>query len=283
MEQTNEERPLRSFWSKLARLDRRIVYALIILSVIVPFVTKMVMNIRVSTPVRKAYKAMDELEPGQIVIVSIDYNPSTIPELQPMLHAILRHSFNKDLKVILMSLRPLGPPLGHMAMDEMTKEYDLKYGEDYLFIDYRPGERAVILAMGRDIKSIYGSDYMGTPLDSFLITREVTNFDDIALVVDLASSSSSDWWPQIAHARYGQKLVIGGTAVIAPDSYPYLDSGQIEGLIGGLKGAAEYEMLVNRPDVATVGMPAQSIAHLLIVAFIVVGNVAYFASRRTKA
>jgi hypothetical protein len=269
-------------WKKLASIDRRIIFILIALSVLIPFVTRMVMGIRVSTPVRNAYQAVEELEPGSTIIIAIDYDPSSMPELQPMLYAVLRHAFNKKLKVIFMSVIPLGPPLGHMAMDDILKEYDLKYGEDYLFIDYRPGERAVILAMGRDIKSIYGSDYMGVPLDSFPITREVTNFDDIELVVDLAHGMSADWWPQIANSRYGQKLVIGGTAVIAPDCYPYLGSGQIEGLIGGLKGAAEYEILVNRPGVAAVGMPAQSIAHLLIIAFIVISNIGYFALRRSK-
>ena len=269
-------------WDKLAKIDRRIIFVLIAVSVIVPFITRMAMSIRVSTPVRKAHQAVEELESGSTIIIAVDYDPSSMPELQPMLYAMLRHVYNKKLKVIFMSLIPLGPPLGHMAMEDITKEYDLKYGEDYIFIDYRPGERAVILAMGRDIKSIYGSDYLGTPLDSFPITREVTNFDDIALVVDLAHGMSADWWPQIASARYGQKLIIGGTAVIAPDCYPYLDSGQIEGLIGGLKGAAEYEMLVNRPGVAAMGMPAQSIAHLVIIAFIVIGNIAYFALRRSK-
>ena len=41
--------------------------------------------------------------------------------------------------------------------------------------------------------------------------------------------------------------------------------------------AAEYETLVGRQDKATAGMSAQSMAHLIIVAFIIFGNVAFFS------
>ena len=67
------------------------------------------------------------------------------------------------------------------------------------------------------------------------------------------------------------------------------------GLIGGLKGASEYEQLVkdNYPNTreayanpmlqtASKGMDVQTIDHLIIIAFIVIGNLAYFADRRAK-
>ena len=52
---------------------------------------------------------------------------------------------------------------------------------------------------------------------------------------------------------------------------------------GGLAGAAEYETLVDYPGDATKGMSAQSLAHFIIVVFVILGNAAYFASRRSQA
>ncbi len=52
-----------------------------------------------------------------------------------------------------------------------------------------------------------------------------------------------------------------------PDAYPYLQSGQIEGLVGGLKGAAEYETLIGYRAGhagharAAVGAPARHRIH----------------------
>lgn len=56
----------------------------------------------------------------------------------------------------------------------------------------------------------------------------------------------------------------------------------MSGLLGGLKGAAEYEKLINEPATATRGMVAQTGAHLLIVILIVLGNIAYFAIELRK-
>jgi len=70
---------------------------------------------------------------------------------------------------------------------------------------------------------------------------------------------------------------------MATDYYAFLQSGQIYGLMGGLKGAAEYEKLIGRPkDTASRSMDAVSIAHVVIVLFIIVGNIAFFAAGKGK-
>ena len=55
------------------------------------------------------------------------------------------------------------------------------------------------------------------------------------------------------------------------------------GLLGGMKGGAEYEKLLDRPDWATRGMGAQSLVHLVIIGFIVLGNIGYFLTPRKKS
>jgi tetrahydromethanopterin S-methyltransferase subunit D len=61
-----------------------------------------------------------------------------------------------------------------------------------------------------------------------------------------------------------------------------LSSGQLTGLLGGLKGAAEYETLVDRKGRGLKGMDSQSIVHLLLVGFIVLGNVILLYQRRKR-
>ena len=67
---------------------------------------------------------------------------------------------------------------------------------------------------------------------------------------------------------------------MAPDLYPFLQSKQLVGLLGGLAGAAEYETLIEAPGSATAGMEPQSVSHLIIILFIVLGNGVYFTTRR---
>ncbi|MBN1593110.1 MAG: hypothetical protein JW941_07695, partial [Candidatus Coatesbacteria bacterium] len=58
---------------------------------------------------------------------------------------------------------------------------------------------------------------------------------------------------------------------------------QLQGMLGGLSGAAEYEDLINRPAAAKSGMDAQSIVHILMILLIILGNIAYFGTRRKPA
>ena len=48
--------------------------------------------------------------------------------------------------------------------------------------------------------------------------------------------------------RFHFPLAMGCTAVIAPDLYPFVQSGQVTGILGGLRGAADYEVLVVPPE-----------------------------------
>ncbi len=65
--------------------------------------------------------------------------------------------------------------------------------------------------------------------------------------------------------------------------YPYYDSGQIIGFLGGLKGAAEYEVLNGIPGSGVEGMDAQTIAHLFMILLVILGNLGYFLERRSES
>ena len=143
------------------------------------------------------------------------------------------------------------------------------------------GGIVTLLGMGASIPNTFPTDYGGTPVNQIPLMQEVRNFEDIALVMEIsAGTPGTREWVQQVQSRYRVTLASGVTAVSAPNFYPYIQSGQLVGLLGGLKGAAEYETLVGVPGTATSGMDAQSIVHALIVVFILLGNVVYFVVGR---
>ena len=70
---------------------------------------------------------------------------------------------------------------------------------------------------------------------------------------------------------------------MAPDLFPFIQSGQMVGMIGGLAGAAEYESLIGQADRASAGMRPQSVTHIIIITFILLANITFFLSRRKAA
>jgi len=273
---------MREFLEKAGNIDRRIIYLIIFLAVATTILVKARFKSSPLPEVQRSYKIINDLPSGSVVMFSIDYDASSMPELDPMLRAMLRHCFKKNLKVIMLGHWPLGLPLGQLALDDIAREYHKKYGTDYVFLGYRPGLQAVMLNLGKEIRSVFATDYKGTPLDSLPLMRNVHNYNDIAILVGLEAGSVGDAWVQFANARFNQKIILGSTAVITPDLYPYLQAGQIVGLIGGLRGASDYETLVEHPAMASLGMSSQTVVHVLIILLILLGNIGYFATRRKK-
>ena len=136
--------------------------------------------------------------------------------------------------------------------------------------------------MGSSIESIFPTDNSGTPLSQLPLMDSVYNYDDIEFIFEVADNATAEFWVSIVNAQYGVPIGCGTTAVSAPKYYSFVQSGQFVGLLGGMKGAAEYELMMDQPDEAVRGMDAQSLVHLLIIGFVILGNLGYFLGPRTK-
>ena len=269
---------------KIMQIDRRIIFILVALAVIIPTLLKVSFPITVSEPTRKLYDYIEDLPSGSTVLIAFDYGPSSMAELQPMGMAFLRHCFQKKIRVIGMTLVTDGATLGYEIMQEAAKTTDAIDGEDYVYLGFRPGTIQVMLGMGTTINSIFESDYSesrkGKPLAEIPMMAGIKNYDQIDLVLDLASSSTTEAWIAYINTRYNQKIAAGVTGVIISQMYPYLQTEQLIGLMPGLMGAAEYETLIDTPAKATKRMSVQSFVHLLVFGLVILGNVAFFIQKR---
>lgn len=277
-----------NIWARLLALDRRWVFVGIALAVIIPIVTGYTLPLgKPAPPTVAVYEYIEKLEPGDVVMFGFDYGPASMPELHPQALALLRHCFDRKLRVLTVSLNVQGTVLASDALARAAAATGARDGIDYVNLGFKVGGASVILGMGSDgIANVYRVTADGRPTTDLPVMRGVRNYDDVALLVDLAASNIPGAWIAYAHQQYQQDVALGITAVMATDFYPYLQSQQIVGLVNGLKGAAEYEVLLGlegKQAPGMLGMSAQSISHLLIIVLVILGNIAYFASgRRTR-
>lgn len=267
---------------KLFHLDRRIIFVLIFLAVLIPIFIPAPRNIRVTQEVRNVYDRIEALEPGQIVMIPCEYDPSMSAELSPLTIAVLRQCFRKDLRVLITCLSANGVSLVESEMTMVAREFGKEYGKDYVYLGYKPYPGITIMAMGEDFRNPFPNDYYNTPLDQIPMMNGVKNYQNVALVLTINATSGIDYWITYGQGRYKFPLALGSSAVMAPNYYNYLQSGQLFGIIGGLRGAAEYETLVKAEGTASKGMFVQSVAHLLIVALILLGNVLHVIERSRR-
>lgn len=269
----------------IGKVDRRWIFIVIGLAVLLPLFFPLGLPIRATNATQRVYDALEELEPNSKVLVSFEYGPSTKPEIHPMAIAILRHLFTNNQKVYVTCLWPDGQFMAEDALTEIAEEeYGLTYGEDYVLLGFRPGNEAVVKGLVSNLRKLYTTDARGTLVDQIPMMANVNKVKDF----DFIFSASAGYpgtieWVQYAADPTGVPMSTGTTSIQVNDVMPYVQSGQVKGILAGMPGAAEYEALIGSPGIGTSGMDAQSIAHLVIVVFIVFGNITYFIeTRRAK-
>ena len=184
-----------------------------------------------------------------------------------------------------------------MAYPEIASR-NVQYGIDYINLGFQAGNEFVIQKMGSDIRSMFTTDYYGNLFDSLPLARGMRNLSNFDFSMNLSAGyPGTIEWVQVAVDRYGVRLGAGNTAVQAPQVYPYLRAGQLVGLLGGLNGAAEFEKTLGLGGTdgldkfkkvegilgkGTKFMVSQSAAHVIVIAFIIIGNAAFFLGEKRR-
>jgi hypothetical protein len=278
-----------SFIDKISNIDRRIIFLFIALSVIVPLLLNIKFTEKAGPIVKNIFDKIESLPAGSRVLLSLDYGPSTVPEIQPMVNALVRHCNEKGLKIYYMCLWATGQNLTTTTVDSVqTKEFpDKVYGVDYVNLGYKAGNEGLINVLLTDMKKMYTTDVAGTYIDDIEMMKAVRNLTSFDLIVSLGGGTPGiKEWILFAGDPGDIPVAGGSTAVQAPLLYPYWPN-QLLGLMGGIKGAAEYESELIRkyPKYKTKSNPGikmmgpQAIAHIVIMLFIIIGNVTFFMER----
>lgn len=286
-----------SLIDRLLTVDRRWIFLFVLLAVTVPILIPLGLPVTTTGSSRAAFEYIESLKPGDIVWLSFDYGPSSAPENDPMAEGFLRHCFMKDLRVVVTALYPLGGlSLANSSVAIVTKEFpNKKYGTDYVNLGYKDGAEAVMRRLGASIVDAFPTDVNGQPIAGMPIFEGIRAIGQFKLAFTVATGEIGEYWITLVNAQYGTPIIIGPTAVSAPKYYPFLNSGQLKGMLGGMKGAAEYEQLIARkyPELSefyrttrlftgTKGMDAQTGIHAVIILFIFIGNVAFMIARRRE-
>ena len=279
----------------LGSLDRRIIFFIVGLSVLIPLLKPewITLPIRPTPESQTVFDEINKLNEGDKILLSFEYGPSTKPEIHPMSIAILKHLFAKKIQVYGFALWPDGNFMSTEVFSEVSDDFGKKYGIDYVNLGFKPGAEAVIKGIAADIRALYTVDLKGTPISDIPMMNDVINIEDFDFVFSLSAGyPGSTEWVQYACDPKDIPLSTGCTSIQVTDILPYVENGQIRGILAGMPGAAEYESLVEaelqkmdiavKPGKASSMMAAQSIAHVVIVLFIIFGNITYYITRKKK-
>lgn len=261
---------------------RRAIFLLTALAVAVPLLVEVKLPTAVGWPARDLYEAIEKAPPDKLVVVSVNWAAATQGETGLQTAAIIRHLAMRHRRFAIWGWNyPQGPQLTQQLAEPIAKEYGLKYGTDWINWGFTTGAGPMIRGWAKDIPGTIKQDAItNTPVNKLPVMQGVKSAKDLAIIVDITGSSTVGYYIRYVQGIYGTPLGYACTGVMVAEAFPYLDSGQLVGMLRGLVGAAEYEELIGHYGTASRRMVPQSFAHLLIIALIILGNVGYFMSKR---
>jgi intracellular sulfur oxidation DsrE/DsrF family protein len=275
------------WWARVQNCDPRILYLLFaLLLAVLQFKT-----ISIPAPVPRAVQSLHDLIeklPGdRIVVIDSSADVGWLAEAGPTLEVVVRHLFRRKIPFAICSniTHVQGQRIGADITDRIAREMNKEYGKDYCYwqaVDLLAGGGAVLQALARDIPGTVREDINGVPLSEVPMMRSVRDIRDVALVYRVAYMWDVIPWIGFVQAVYGTPFAVGLASITSSTAYPYLDAGQLSGVVAGAAGAAAYERLLEVRGGGTKIAAIQSFATLYVILAIVLGNIAMFASRAAR-
>lgn len=284
----------------LLNIHPRIVYIFVALALSIPMMFKVSF---IPVPMKAAedvFKVMAALPDNskKPVVIALDWGPGTMAENEPQSKLIMEHLLRKKIPFILMTLAAEAAPILQELPLELIKtlkkenpEFNFQYGVDWVNLGFQVGgyQSVQMIARSEELHKVLKNDYKGTPIGEIPMMQSVHTLKDISLLVQITSlvGTFSSWLQYFRTDSYTPPMLHGCTSISIPDAYLYYSSKQILGFFEGVAGAAWYDQLMDkvypkREDQATGTNTGLAIAQLVILLFVVLGNITYLVEQRSK-
>jgi hypothetical protein len=267
-------------WKRLQSIDNRVIYWVVFIAIAIPLLRPLGIPLTVGDTTKMQHNLIEILKKGDVVLMSLDYTALVAPEVHPSAEALCRHLFGKGVKVVFWGYIQEGPMFGEKLIRDLGSQYNLVYGTDVINLGYVPGGASGVRAFGDNLLGSAPRDFRNNTTANMPIMKDIRTAKDFKLVLGVGDGLET--MVQQIGAVHGAKVGGASTAAGVSGLLPYLNSKQLSGFLQGLRGAAEYEILISRPGSAVAKMDAQSIGHLVIIGFIVICNFAFFMQKKEK-
>lgn len=283
-------------------IDRRIIYLLVLLALSIPLINKWSVKPARLKAADNLYRVIDELKPApdQIAFVAMDFGPGMAAETGTQAEVVVEHLMRKRIPIALFSIYVLAEPflesIPQKVAARLAKEYPgqtWEYGKDWVNLGFRTGGYLIIQSIPKseNLVELFKRDIRGNNLADLPAFRGVKTLENIKILAEFSGLVGVfDTYVQFFQKKeYRPIFGHGCTSITIPEAYIYLDSGQLNGLLEGIAGAAWYSVLLSEnyptrtPDNSGILNTGLGVAHLVIIALILLGNITSLFARRARA
>ncbi len=282
-----------SILKKISTLDRRWWYLLVIIFVVIPFLNPIHLPLKVSAYTQGAYNTIDALKPGDVVLVNFDVASSGYDEVKGAISSMIPHLFTKPgVKIMFMTDQDQGYIYIQKAIAERGTLmpgktgfpwYELmgkQYLVDYVNLGYFPGTDKAVAALANDFRgNVRDKDFYGNDIGQWLDDAGVKTAADVDLVLTIDCGGAVSYFVNYFYLNYKTPIVVSMISVSAAGAIVNLNAKQVVAIVISTRGSAEYQALTGYYGMAYTSMDAFSVVQVLVVALVVLTNVAGYVTR----
>jgi hypothetical protein len=198
------------------------------------------------------------------------------------MEVVVRHLMRRNVKIAFMSFDLQGNKISQDLGERLAHEMEKKYGEEWCHFGFYLAQAQLYQTLVKNFFQIIKQDFKGTPIHAVPMMNAVKSFRDVGFIFHVAGSGMIGNWLSFVKNDTEAPITGGCTGVLSADYANVYNTGQLSGYLGGMLGAAEYEGLLGMMGRATRAMQVQNYGHLLIILFILIGNIGFFVTRRQE-
>ena len=251
------------------KLDSRLIYIITILVIAIPYIIPIAIPLKINEPTRDSFNTMEGIQDGSVILLTVETGTSSLAEMESGIKSIARYLSSRNFKLVIMSsVTEEGPIITQEFIEPILQKNNYKAGVDYVHLGYVPGKGIAYQTIAEDIRSVVSQDFNGESLDNLPLMADINSAEDFEMY-----SVSYFGTP------FGTPIVGVASASCYILRYADYKGDLIQGIVGGLVGFAEFETIIEKPGLGLAGLGALTCSHLLLIFFIVLGNVEYLRSR----
>ncbi len=273
-----------SLLGKIRSLDSRIIYAILLISLLIPYVRPLGLPIPVGSEIRAYWNYIQDVEEGSVVAVELASDPSTIPQLRSAHQITLLELFKKNCKLVFFQMRDDSPPLHEEMIDwvmaRLPSDVTPVYGEDWVNLGYLVDAESTVAAIAAGFKDFVATDAYGNDLSDLPMLDNIDDGGDFDFVLwNDGSRGIFTYMLRQWQEVHGTPLVVLAVAINKPGTMPYIQSGQVAVASFGIDGSAQIEFISGYIGEAIKSTEPGSLAGLVITILVIISNIAFILQR----
>lgn len=181
---------------------------------------------------------LDAMREAPLVVVGFDPDVGTYPEIRPTVRVLLGDLLARDAQLVFVSLTPEGRALLVAELGRLEAG-----GTDpsaIVDLGFVSGAEAALVSLSRSVRAPGAQEVVGARLDAFGLGAA-----DLIVVVG-GNDLGPRTWVEQALPRVGQPPTVAvAPTILLPELVPYVESGQLDGLIATPMDGASYRAAVD--------------------------------------